>query len=251
MARAPPFRGPRVNRVALAIFVKTPGRSPIKTRLAAGVGDEVAAQFYEHALRIVAAVARTVAANGPGLIPHWAVAESDALADPHWAGLPRVAQGPGGLGERMARVYRDLRQSHDGVLLLGADAPLLDPASLIEASRTLASGEAPFVMGRSRDGGFHLFGGSLDIPDSHWSAVRYSAPDTAEHWLEIIRPLGAVRLLGETIDVDVRRDLEALSGAAGPLDRLLPEQRALLTWVAGLDRAGWPPSKGGAPAQAP
>ncbi len=231
-----------MNRVALAIFVKTPGRSPIKTRLAAGVGNEVAAQFYEHALRIVAAVARTAAAAGPGLFPHWAVAETDALIDPRWAGMPCVAQGSGGLGERMGRVYAHLRRTHDGVLLLGADAPLLDPASLVQARRVLASAIAPFVMGRARDGGFHLFGGSREIPDSCWTSVEYSAPDTAERFLAAVRPLGAVRLLAETIDVDVVGDLESVPRAAGPLERLVPEQRALLAWLAGLDRAGWPPS---------
>ena len=43
---------------ALAIFVKTPGLSRIKTRLAAGVGDELAAEFYRLAVEAILAVAQ-------------------------------------------------------------------------------------------------------------------------------------------------------------------------------------------------
>jgi hypothetical protein len=45
-------------RVGIAIFVKTPGHSPLKTRLAAGIGIDAAREFHMLAAQAVAAVAR-------------------------------------------------------------------------------------------------------------------------------------------------------------------------------------------------
>jgi len=36
--------------VGLAIFAKTPGLSPVKTRLAASIGDEKACEFYQYSV---------------------------------------------------------------------------------------------------------------------------------------------------------------------------------------------------------
>ena len=88
---------------ALAVFAKTPGRTPAKTRLAATVGTEAAEAFYERSLAATAAVADTAAATGPVAVI-WAVAEPEALGDPIWAGRRTVGQGTGGLGDRLHTV---------------------------------------------------------------------------------------------------------------------------------------------------
>jgi len=41
------------NSIAIAIFVKTPEFSPVKTRLAASIGKDAAIQVYEYCLKIV------------------------------------------------------------------------------------------------------------------------------------------------------------------------------------------------------
>jgi glycosyltransferase A (GT-A) superfamily protein (DUF2064 family) len=43
-------------KLPLAVFVKTPGLSPIKTRLAASVGEQKALEFYRRSLRVTEAV---------------------------------------------------------------------------------------------------------------------------------------------------------------------------------------------------
>ncbi len=68
---------------SLAIFVKTPGYSPVKTRLAASIGQRRAEQFHRLAAAAVAAVAK---AAMPAVTPYWAIAERDALHDPLWRG---------------------------------------------------------------------------------------------------------------------------------------------------------------------
>ncbi|MDQ3495902.1 MAG: hypothetical protein M3485_10390, partial [Pseudomonadota bacterium] len=74
------------DRIGLAIFVKTPGHSPLKTRLAAGIGRESAERFHRLAAEAVAAVARAAQATPPGLATAWAVAEDSALDDALWSG---------------------------------------------------------------------------------------------------------------------------------------------------------------------
>ncbi|MGB0514168.1 MAG: hypothetical protein ACPGJE_04930, partial [Wenzhouxiangellaceae bacterium] len=68
-----------------------------------------AEQWHRHA---VACVEATVRASG--LPAYWAVAEPEALDDPLWSGLPRLAQPEGSLGIRMAGIHRQLIERHGG-----------------------------------------------------------------------------------------------------------------------------------------
>ncbi len=69
----------RFRTTAVAIFAKTPGLTPAKTRLAAGAGPAIAESFYLRALEITEQVACTAAAADLGLTPCWAVAEREAI----------------------------------------------------------------------------------------------------------------------------------------------------------------------------
>ena len=205
---------------ALAIFVKTPGLSPIKTRLAAGIGPAAAAEFYTLAVQTVAEVAAA-----SSLAPYWAVAESEGPQHPRWAGCPTVAQGEGGLGARLDHVFRTLQARHGSVLLIGADSPQTTPALLRDAATRCA----PFVMGRAEDGGFWLFGGNRPIAASVWTNVPYSVPDTADRLLHELA--GGVAFVATQHDVDVAADLDALQTGLEALATLLPGQIALLQWL--------------------
>lgn len=204
---------------ALAIFVKTPGRSPIKTRLAAGIGPDSAAAFYTRAVQAV----REVAASTPALTPYWAVAEAEI--DPMWNDFATISQGDGDLGDRLDHIYRTLLARHGHVLLIGADTPQITPALLAQA-RDAAT---PFAMGRAEDGGFWLFGGRQPIPVETWRAVPYSTEHTAERLRALI---GETTPLEELRDVDHAEDLPELYYALLQLETLTPGQAALRDWLA-------------------
>ncbi len=55
-------------KIAIAIFVKTPGVSPLKTRLAASLGQEKALHFYKLSLKCIISTLEETAIN-----PYWAV----------------------------------------------------------------------------------------------------------------------------------------------------------------------------------
>ncbi|MDQ3617294.1 MAG: DUF2064 domain-containing protein [Pseudomonadota bacterium] len=213
---------------ALAIFVKTPGHSAVKSRLAADCGVRYAQDWYRHAAAAVAAVARDTQARF-GTIAYWAVAESDALHA--WPGLPVIAQGDGGLGERMARVHAQLVQRHGFGILIGADAPQLSAESLGQACEWLSSESPRLALGPAHDGGFWLFGANIAPPLEAWTAVAYSASDTARDLRAAMHDLGAWRTLTAMADADHARDLPAVLDALEMLSEPTTEQCALAHWM--------------------
>jgi glycosyltransferase A (GT-A) superfamily protein (DUF2064 family) len=225
---------------ALAIFVKTPGHSPVKTRLATVIGTENAVAFHRLAAQAVAEVACAVRDQDAGFRPYWAIAERDALGDPAWQDLPGIWQGEGTLGQRLDHVYGNLRTQHARVLLVGADVPQLTPALLREATAALTDPAAPFVMGEAGDGGFWLFGGRMPIARGTWCGVVYSRADTAAQLRAALASCGGIASLPALVDVDDAADLDPVAGALATLPAPLPAQRTLSQWLASLQRQTCP-----------
>lgn len=221
---------------ALAIFVKTPGLSTIKTRLAADIGSARALEFYGLAIEAIQAVA--VAAEGRlGLTAYWAIAEEEGLQHPMWSRLKRIGQGTGGLGTRLHTVYQQLRRRHSRVLLIGADSPQLSIPILRSALAALDPQQSnknatPFVLGRSTDGGYYLFGGRQPVPQEVWEAVPYSVESTAAEFSRHLEPLGTISELPVLCDVDTVRDLRRLGQISYTGPDLLPEQIRVIEWSA-------------------
>jgi len=218
-------------RAALAIFVKTPGFSPIKTRLAQTIGDAAAVEFHRRACAAAAAVAQTAQRAGLPIVPYWAVAERAALGHAEWNGLPTLWQGDGDLGARLDAVSTVLQTRYGIVLLIGADAPQLSVALLGEALAALDDPATPFVLGPAADGGFWLFGARVPVPAQIWLSIRYSQPHTAAELSAALTALGGIAYLPVLNDVDSAADLSALRAALAALPEPLPEQQALIAWL--------------------
>lgn len=222
---------------AVGIFVKTPGLSPVKTRLAQTIGRDAAEKFHRLSARAVEAVVQRAAADGR-VSPYWAVAERDGLAHPLWQGFARIAQGSGGLGERLARVYDELLRRHAFAMLIGADAPQMAPALLLSAAERLTDSYCEsFVVGRARDGGFYLFAGKQRVAPEVWREIPYSVASTADELIARLRPLGATAELPVLCDVDDAGDLEQVLAELRGLSDPLPEQLALAGWIETLQRS--------------
>jgi rSAM/selenodomain-associated transferase 1 len=220
---------------ATAIWVKTPGMSPVKTRLAAAIGTQAAEEFYRLSARAVAAVARQTAAASPELLtPYWAVAEEAALGHPAWRDFATVYQGEGDLGARLSHVYHTLLQRHPWVIFIGADAPQITPELLTEAARILSE-TSDFVLGPAEDGGYYLFGGGTALPRTLWTAVPYSADDTLDVFAKLLQPLRSIQYILEMFDVDTEEDLRRLGPLLARTPHLLPEQSALRDWEHSTD----------------
>ncbi|MDT8437807.1 MAG: DUF2064 domain-containing protein [Wenzhouxiangellaceae bacterium] len=211
--------------VAVAIFVKTPGLSPVKTRLARTLGRHDAEQCYQRSVACVAAAVRASRLSG-----YWAVAETEGRAHPLWREFPVIEQGEGGLGERMHAVYSALLQQHEAVMLLGADAPQLQAAELLQAASWLRADADRYVLGPARDGGFWLFGGNRPVARERWLQVAYSRADTAVKFEQSLAVDGWRRLALHS-DLDEARDLVQVRAELLSLADPLPAQHALLEWL--------------------
>ncbi|MBU6415632.1 MAG: DUF2064 domain-containing protein [Xanthomonadaceae bacterium] len=216
---------------AVAIFVKTPGHSPVKTRLARAIGHEAATEFHLLAAGAVAEVVGAAQGWNASFRPYWAVAECGAMDDRAWCAFPRLWQGDGELGDRLDRVYAILRTAHERVLLIGADAPQVTPELLRQARMALDDPVTPFVMGEAEDGGFWLFGGRAPILREVWCKVGYSRDDTASQLCDALRSNGEIAVLPTLTDVDRPCDLPVLAEALAALRTLLPAQLRLLEWL--------------------
>lgn len=188
--------------VAVAVFVKTPALSPVKTRLAAAIGPEAALALYRASIDCVCA-----AVDASALSPYWAVAEAGGAT--HWSEWPVLLQPEGDLGARMRGVYQQLIQRHPAVLLVGADVPALS-ADLLGAAAAGLQGAGRRVIAPARDGGFVLFGANVDLGQAPWSAVDYGSPGTAAAFLAQVGADLPLLRLPEQQDLDTLDDLRAL-----------------------------------------
>ncbi len=192
---------------AVAVFVKTPGHSSIKTRLAASLGKEKAEAFYLLSCQWTAQVLKETQSQ---VIckPFWAVAEKEALNSSYWKSFESVYQGEGDLGDRLYLVYESLLRRFGSVIVLGADSPELSAEDIIKAVRELnGSDKASFVLGKTIDGGFYLFGGKVGVPREIWKSIEYSQNTTGNSLEKSIQYLGSIKFLPICADVDLREDL--------------------------------------------
>ncbi|MBW3549325.1 MAG: DUF2064 domain-containing protein [Proteobacteria bacterium] len=217
----------------IAIFVKTPSLSPVKTRLWPDLGQRCSEALYLVAAEAVASVAEA-AQQRSGMQPYWAVAEAEALHSDAWIDLPHLSQGTGSLGSRMAQVYRLLRLRHHGAIVIGADSPQLVPAALERAADWLASSEPRLVIGRAQDGGFWLFGGNVALPDGAWLRPQYSSESTADQFIVAMQRFGRWLQLETLGDIDTATDLPDVHAHLSQLAAPTDAQRRLLDWLDAL-----------------
>lgn len=200
-------------KIALAVFVKTPGLSPIKTRLAKDIGESRALNIYEKCLSVTQSKISKIAVNSQTtLVPYWAIAEKEGLSSPYWKSWKRICQGEGELGDRLNKVYNELLGEFDGVILMGADSPLFPDQELLNGISWLAKNELGALIGPTLDGGYYVFGSRKPIPESVWTSVPYSSENTLDAFLKLLPENLENHFLSKHWDVDTQTDLCRLKG---------------------------------------
>ncbi len=219
--------------IGIAIFVKTPGCSPVKTRLAAGIGTPLAEEFYTRSVQTIEAlVSQAIERPELTVTPYWAVAEDDQSAIKQWTGFRVVNQGNGSLGDRLNFVYQQLKAKHDIVILIGADSPQMTPEHLTQPIEKLLRCSGPTVtIGRALDGGFYLFGCNASIPKEIWLKPTYSSATTCSELVLSLSHNHLIMELESLRDVDTKADLTELMRELYFSDSKLAEQESLQEWL--------------------
>lgn len=162
----------------LVIFCKEPVAGRVKTRLAAEIGVVEATRFQRVMLQWLVRRLRPD--------PRWrtwlAVAPDTALASPMLpAGIDRVAQGTGDLGQRMQRAFDILPPGP--VVIIGSDIPGISAGHVAGAFAALGNNDV--VVGPAPDGGYWLIG-QKRLPrirrlfaDVRWSTAHALADTSA------------------------------------------------------------------------
>jgi len=191
---------------ALLLFVRNPVRGKVKTRLAAGVGDDEALAIYGRMLEHARQTALAVDCHR-FLFYSDVVERTDAFDN---QAFRKYCQPSGDLGARMDYAFSlpFKMGGYKRVLIIGSDCPGLTPALVEEAFDALLTHD--FVLGPSVDGGYYLLGmtrwqRSL-FENKRWSTDSVLA-DTRR---DIEAGGGRLFLLPELRDVDTVADWEAL-----------------------------------------
>jgi hypothetical protein len=194
-------------KYALACFVKTPGLSEIKTRLAQDIGKKKAEEVY---LKLIDKIKETLNYVSDSLDVFWAVGEDAGITKSIWSDHEAIYTGEGCLGERMSNIYSKLlAEGYDGVILIGSDIPEITPEHIYNAVHFVKEGN--LVFGPCYDGGFYLFGGSKKIDNNIWASIKYSQDDTMSNLAEKISHISEIYTLEPLSDIDTIDDLQSFN----------------------------------------
>jgi len=185
----------------LVIFAKTPRLGTVKNRLAAGIGPVAATGFYRQCL---GTIVRRLSCDTRWHTTLAVTPERDALTGQWWPhNVPRLAQGPGNLGDRMDRVARTMPPGP--VVIIGTDIPDIAPRHIHAAFTALGDHEA--VFGPSEDGGYWLVGlRRRPVMPDLFTGIRWSTRHALADTRANLPPGTSAAMLESLIDVDEREE---------------------------------------------
>lgn len=162
----------------LIVMAKAPVPGFAKTRLIPALGADGAAQLAARLLEHTLHEARAAQLGNVILACAPNTTHAAFTAQQQRGSVELVAQGEGDLGARMQRQFeRAFAQGGARAIVIGADAPALDAATLLRAAVALDAEDAVFVP--AADGGYALIGLCRVVPtlftDMPWSTSAVMA----------------------------------------------------------------------------
>jgi uncharacterized protein len=212
--------------VTVLVVAKAPEPGRAKTRLAATVGDRVAADIAAAALldTLDAVAAAPVAARVVAFTGDVDAAARAAEIRRRLESFSVIPQRGDDFADRLANAHAD---SADGypVLQIGMDTPQVTAELLTDCARRLL--DAPAVLGLAHDGGWWVLGVGEPTMAECLRTVPMSQPDTGELTLKALRDNGIdVARVQRLADIDVVGDVAAVRQACGPASRFARVTRA-------------------------
>ena len=190
-------------RRLLLIFVKHPEKGKSKTRLAAGIGHDLALEVYRKLLGHTREISQHLQADKVVFFGNQ-MPEHDLWTE---ASYPRHQQVGADLGARMSHAFSwGFEQGYDQICIIGSDCATLSTEILEEAFSVL--NEKDFVIGPAKDGGYYLIGMSHFYPKVFEDKVWSTADVRKEAIADLEAGNKSYKLLIELSDVDVVDDLK-------------------------------------------
>ncbi len=208
--------------VVVLVVAKAPVPGQAKTRLAATVGDRVAASIAAAALldTLDAVADAPVAARVVALTGKLDDASAGDEISARLTDFTVLPQRGTDFAERLANAHADAAAAAGGlpVLQIGMDTPQVTAELIAECARELLAADA--VLGPARDGGWWVLGVTDAAVADCLRSVPMSQPDTGAVTLAALTDTGAdVSLVSTLRDVDTVDDLDAVRQQCAPESR--------------------------------
>ena len=140
-----------MKKEVVLVFQRNEVLGKVKTRLAAGIGEEQAMKIYRYLLN------KTYLALKEITVPVTTYFSEFIPENPIHSAENKQVQVGGDLGERMRNAFvTHLESGMEKVVLIGTDCPSLEGTHLVQAFEALEHSD--LVLGPARDGGYYLIG---------------------------------------------------------------------------------------------
>jgi uncharacterized protein len=206
--------------VTLLVVAKAPEPGRAKTRLAAAVGDAVAAKVAAAALldTLDAVAAAPVTARVVALTGSLDTAASAAEIRRRLESFTVIGQRGDDFADRLANAHADSGAGGHPVLQIGMDTPQVTEHLLAGCARQLLT--APAVLGPARDGGWWVLGLQTPTAAECLRSVPMSQPYTGVLTAKALRDNGIDVIPVPTLaDFDVVDDVAVVRAACSPDSR--------------------------------
>ena len=215
--------------VTLLVVAKAPEPGRAKTRLAAAVGDRVAAEIAAAALldTLDAVAGAPMAARVVAITGDLGAAAGASEIRRRLESFTVIEQRGHDFAERLANAHADAgsKSGEHPVLQIGMDTPQVTADLLTACARRLL--DSPAVLGLACDGGWWALGVRTPAMAECLRTVPMSQPDTGELTLKALRDNGIdVTAVDRLADFDVVDDVAAVRDACGPASRFARVTRA-------------------------
>jgi uncharacterized protein len=191
------------------LFVKSPERGKVKSRLSEAIGEEMALALYKHF--VLDTVATLKKERRPFKVCFFPPDSQKMVARWLGNGLAYMPQLGEDLGKRMENAFHQVfSEGFSRAIIIGSDIPDLPVTVLQEAFESLKTSDA--VIGPASDGGYYLIGFRKDtfLPDV-FDGQAWSTNSVFRDTMALFeRSAYQVHSLPEWRDVDTFEDLKEL-----------------------------------------
>jgi rSAM/selenodomain-associated transferase 1 len=190
---------PPLAEGALIVFLRSPRKGKVKTRLAESVGSDKAYDIYLKLVRHTLDVVKTLSCPIFFFIEGDLPVPSERLSSAFY-----YLQSNGDLGQRMQEAFAIVRKKYAKAVIIGSDCPGLTQSILVQAFTELDADDV--VLGPATDGGYYLLGCKKINPEL-WSGITWSSSSVLKETIQhCVNKSLTYSLLPELSDVDTLED---------------------------------------------
>jgi rSAM/selenodomain-associated transferase 1 len=202
-----------MKKEVVLVFQKNEVLGKVKTRLAAGVGEEQALEIYRYLLNKTYLALRDIP------VPVTTYFSEFIPKKPTHSAENKLVQVGGDLGERMKNAFAaHLESGLKKVVLIGTDCPSLEGIHLVQAFEALD--QSDLVLGPARDGGYYLIGMKRRA-DFLFDGIAWSSELVLSQTLDLAAEQGLDTILLPILeDIDSPEDWERYCSQHGDMPYL-------------------------------